>query len=217
MNGQQLKDWAQRQCYGARLAEDLAGIAAGRKVQVVGPDAQGFERADDAFVIAVDGAIAYCPDADILLTNAPLADRRAISLVGLLDYSGVAVYARYALVGLEEILCQLAPDDYWRSAYYYHRCEVKQDFSKCGYGEGLAEGAEAEHLAWFIGAAEVELVGLEPGVLEYVHPLPPPRPPDREPERDSEGKPIGNQEVERGGNRKSGSKGGKAGDAKDSQ
>ena len=168
------------------LGETFNGILPGGTVVVLGagPSAREYKRAEGDYVIACNGAIAQCPDADVWIV-AELEALDAPWFPGHADYAGVPVWAvDLALCGREycEKMIALYPGEFLERVVWYYRRMLESpagpaiaQFDIRKHTHGLVyidapEGSEVRggsvslngyQLAAIMGAAKVETYGCE--------------------------------------------------------
>jgi hypothetical protein len=169
---------AQRACppLGDALGGRLGGCAAGQRVYVLGngPSTTKFDIANipaGSQVIACNGALALCQQADVWLTSESTV-YRFDWFYGHGDFAGAVVWEQHCANGAAYLSAY--PDDFLRRVLWHNRRELNAGFDIRRQGDGLVyvrgavEGEcygtvalQAIHLAGIMGAAEVHLYGVE--------------------------------------------------------
>lgn len=179
MENQKLTELAHRSANWRSDGNTLEEFASARPAEIVhilgnGPSARGFVRPEGHVVIAVNGALAQCPDADY-----SLAGESKIAAQPWFpqwqDYHGqVLLEAAVPQVDPAEALA-IYPDTFYHDVLWFHRAHLRHNFNirKAPYGlvyiedpqrPGICYGSsalQAIHFAGLLGAKEIHLTGCE--------------------------------------------------------
>lgn len=178
MDKQELIHFAQQHTppWHDQLTETFAHTRDGKPVIVLGsgPSAAGYKRAPGDFVIACNGAIEICPDADVwLCAESTVPD--APWFAGHEAFAGVVTWAAdLVMCGGAETVQAAYSDAFLARVVWFIRRELITDFHirEAPYGLVHVEGDPAScnggsvtlnayHLAGIMGASEVHTYGCE--------------------------------------------------------